>query len=372
MKKIGITGSSGFIGSHLLRWLTIRSEKFQVVEINRDDFSNNLLLDSKLKEIDILVHLAGKNRSSDYNEIEATNINLAKLIIKSLERVNSKPHVIISSSTQESQNNIYGKSKRISRELFVEWSNRSVASFTGLIIPNVFGPFSKPYYNTVVATFCHQLVNNQIPSVDIDNILHFIYIDELIHVILDIIENKKVSPEFLVSQTSTISVNELLNRLSNYKTSYFVQGQIPLLENSFDLNLFNTFRSFLPHNLYFPKLYKVNKDDRGVFVELARLAVGGQVSYSTTYPGITRGNHFHTRKIERFAVISGKALIQLRQIGYTDVHSFYLDGEEPAYVDMPVWYTHNISNIGDTPLYTVFWISEFYDSNDPDTYIEEV
>jgi len=192
MKKIGITGSSGFIGSHLLRWLTIRSEKFQVVEINRDDFSNNLLLDSKLKEIDILVHLAGKNRSSDYNEIEATNINLAKLIIKSLERVNSKPHVIISSSTQESQNNIYGKSKRISRELFVEWSNRSVASFTGLIIPNVFGPFSKPYYNTVVATFCHQLVNNQIPSVDIDNILHFIYIDELIHVILDIIENKKV------------------------------------------------------------------------------------------------------------------------------------------------------------------------------------
>jgi UDP-2-acetamido-2,6-beta-L-arabino-hexul-4-ose reductase len=113
-------------------------------------------------------------------------------------------------------------------------------------------------------------------------------------------------------------------------------------------------------------------DTRGSFVEVIRLGIGGQVSFSTTVPGITRGNHYHTRKIERFAVIKGKALIQLRRIGTDAVLDFYLDGDEPAYVDMPIWYTHNITNIGDEVLYTNFWINEFYDPNDPDTYFENV
>jgi UDP-2-acetamido-2,6-beta-L-arabino-hexul-4-ose reductase len=113
-------------------------------------------------------------------------------------------------------------------------------------------------------------------------------------------------------------------------------------------------------------------DDRGSFVEIIRLEVGGQVSFSTTKPNITRGNHFHTRKIERFAVIKGKALIQLRKIGTDEVLNFELNGDEPAYVDMPIWYTHNIKNIGDDVLYTNFWINEFFNPNDADTYFEEV
>ena len=113
-------------------------------------------------------------------------------------------------------------------------------------------------------------------------------------------------------------------------------------------------------------------DDRGAFVEIARLGIPGQTSFSTTLPGITRGNHYHTRKIERFAVIKGKALIQLRRIGTNEVHDFYLDGNEPAYVDMPIWFTHNIKNIGDDTLYTNFWINEPYDEKDPDTWWEIV
>jgi UDP-2-acetamido-2,6-beta-L-arabino-hexul-4-ose reductase len=125
-------------------------------------------------------------------------------------------------------------------------------------------------------------------------------------------------------------------------------------------------------NNFFPIKYKNNIDERGNFVEIIRLEIGGQVSFSTTINGITRGNHFHTRKIERFSVIKGKALIQLRKIGTTEVFEYYLSGEEPAYVDMPIWYTHNIKNIGQEELYTIFWINEFYDANNPDTYFENV
>jgi UDP-2-acetamido-2,6-beta-L-arabino-hexul-4-ose reductase len=123
---------------------------------------------------------------------------------------------------------------------------------------------------------------------------------------------------------------------------------------------------------YFPKKFVQHLDTRGGFVEIARQGIPGQTSFSTTIPDITRGNHFHTRKIERFAVIKGKALIQLRRIGTEEVFDFYLDGDEPAYVDMPIWYTHNIKNIGEDILYTVFWINEPFDENDPDTYFEIV
>jgi UDP-2-acetamido-2,6-beta-L-arabino-hexul-4-ose reductase len=123
---------------------------------------------------------------------------------------------------------------------------------------------------------------------------------------------------------------------------------------------------------YFPKKFVQHADNRGAFVEIARQGIPGQTSFSTTLPGITRGNHFHTRKIERFAVIKGKALIQLRRIGTEEVFDFYLDGDEPAYVDMPIWYTHNIKNIREDILYTIFWINEPFDENDPDTYFEIV
>jgi UDP-2-acetamido-2,6-beta-L-arabino-hexul-4-ose reductase len=150
------------------------------------------------------------------------------------------------------------------------------------------------------------------------------------------------------------------------------KGNIPSLNNVFERNLFNTFRCFIPLQKHFPVKFIQHKDSRGEFVEVIRLNTGGQVSFSTTLPGVTRGNHFHTRKIERFAVIKGKAMIQLRQIGTDEVLNFELNGQEPAYVDMPIWYTHNIKNIGNEDLYTIFWINECYDPNDPDTWFENV
>jgi UDP-2-acetamido-2,6-beta-L-arabino-hexul-4-ose reductase len=160
--------------------------------------------------------------------------------------------------------------------------------------------------------------------------------------------------------------------LQTYKVEYQDNNLIPLLSTSFEVNLFNTYRSYIDIAKHFPAKFTKNTDNRGSFVELVRLKVGGQVSFSTTLPNITRGNHFHTRKIERFAVIKGKALIQIRRIGTNEVINFELDGNQPSYVDMPIWYSHNIKNTGTEELYTIFWINELYDSNDSDTYFETV
>jgi UDP-2-acetamido-2,6-beta-L-arabino-hexul-4-ose reductase len=189
---------------------------------------------------------------------------------------------------------------------------------------------------------------------------------------LNKIRENKSNTAYLVPHTATAKVSEILELLQGYKNTYQDNGEIPAIRNTFERNLFNTFRCYMDIANYFPVKFIQHTDPRGSFVEVVRLGVGGQVSFSTTVPGITRGNHYHTRKIERFAVIKGKALIQLRRIGTDEVFDFYLDGDQPAYVDMPIWYTHNIKNIGDEVLYTNFWINEFYDANDGDTYFENV
>jgi len=305
--------------------------------------------------------------------IYETNIRLVKQLISAIENTGSTPHVLFSSSTQEERDNLYGRSKKEGRELFGAWAERNNGSFTGLIIPNVFGPFGNPYYNSVIATFCYQLTHNEHPKIEIDGELKLIYAGELVNVIIDQIINLKSPIQTIqVPHTTEIKVSFLLQKLTEYRDYYFDKGTIPNLNDPFDRNLFNTFLCFIDHQSFFPFKLKKNTDDRGSFVETVKLNSGGQVSFSNTKAGITRGNHFHTRKAERFAVIKGKARIQLRKIGTDQVLSFELDGEYPSFVDMPVWYTHNITNVGQEDLYTIFWINEFFDLSDPDTFFEKV
>jgi UDP-2-acetamido-2,6-beta-L-arabino-hexul-4-ose reductase len=181
-----------------------------------------------------------------------------------------------------------------------------------------------------------------------------------------------VIQEVSIPHTSFVKVSTLLSILTEIKNDYFEKGMIPDLTNTFFRNLFNTLLCYIDHINFFPFPLKLNTDDRGSFVETVKLNSGGQVSFSTTKPGITRGNHYHTRKAERFAVIKGKARIDIRKIGTNQIFSFTLDGAEPSFVDMPIWYTHNITNIGTEELYTIFWISEHYNPNDPDTFFEVV
>ncbi|MBY0244253.1 MAG: NAD-dependent epimerase/dehydratase family protein [Sphingobacteriaceae bacterium] len=372
MIKIGVTGQSGFVGSHLYNTIALFANEFESVPFDKDFFTDESKLNAFVAQCDVIVHLAAMNRNQDPQVIYDTNILLVQKLIKSLEVSQSKAHVIFSSSTQENNNNLYGNSKKEGRELMQSWAEKSGGKFTGMVIPNVFGPFGQPNYNSVVATFCYQLANHQTPSIDVDANIKLIYVGELVEFILSEIRNNKGNTQLQVAHSSEIKVSELLKLLQNFKHEYQDKGNIPTLQTNFELNLFNTYRCYMDIKNHFPVKFVQHIDNRGMFMEIIRLGVGGQVSLSTTAPNITRGNHFHTRKIERFAVIKGKALIQLRRIGTNEVLDFYLDGDNPSYVDMPIWYTHNIKNIGEDVLYTNFWINECYDPKDGDTYFENV
>jgi UDP-2-acetamido-2,6-beta-L-arabino-hexul-4-ose reductase len=372
MIKIGITGQSGFVGTHLFNTLGLFPDKYERISFDDAFFSHEKKLNHFVQNCDTIVHLAAMNRHNDEQVIYDTNMGLVKKLIMALEETNCKPHIIFASSTQEEKENLYGKSKREGRILFQNWANNNGGLFTGLIIPNVFGPFGNPYYNSFIATFSHQLTHNEIPSIEVDGEVKLIYVAELVEEIINCIKQKKTASEYRISHTYEKKVSEILNLLTKCKNEYFENGNLPTLTNRFELNLFNTFRCYISHANFFPFTLKVNEDSRGTFVEILKTGVGGQVSFSTTKPGITRGNHYHTRKIERFAVIQGEASIELRKIGNDETLSFYLSGKNPSFVDIPIWFTHNISNIGKTELLTIFWINEFYNPNDPDTFFEEV
>ncbi len=372
MKRVGITGQNGFAGSYLFNTISLLKDEFKLIPFEKSFFENESQLQDWVKQCDVIVHLAAMNRHPDPQVIHNTNIDLVKKLIIAVEKSATAPHIIFSSSTQEERDNLYGKSKIEGRRLFSVWAEKHGGKFAGLIVPNVFGPFGKPFYNSVIATFCHQLCNNQEPRIDTDSSVKLIYIDDLAKIIVGAIRNNTHNPDWKIAHTGEYYVSQLLSQLEGFKKQYLENGIFPLLPNKFSLDLFNTFRSYINLKQYFPFHLKQNTDNRGSFVELVKLQQGGQVSFSTTHPGITRGNHFHTRKIERFAVIKGKALIQLRKYNNDEVFNFELNGETPSYVDMPVWYTHNIKNTGSETLYTVFWINEFFDPADPDTYFETV
>ena len=399
MIKIGITGQAGFIGTHLYNTLSLHPDKYIRIPFQDEYFQSEEALDTFVKKCDVIIHLAAMNRHNDPDVLYKTNIELVQKLIDSMERTNSKPYVIMSSSLQEERDNLYGRSKREGRELFNQWADRNNAKFTGLIIPNVFGPFGKPFYNSVISTFSYQICNKQEPKIEVDNELKLIYVGDLVEEIINLFpaDNAEKNADYAdkennentenattedteeciqsrvleVQYRAKYKVSELLDKLKAYYETYVVKGIFPDLTDWFEVCLFNTFRSYLPKE-HFPVKYNKHSDDRGIYVETMKFMSHGQVSFSTTLPGITRGNHFHTRKIERFAVIKGKASIKLRKYGTDEVIEYILDGEEPAYVDMPIWFTHNITNIGDKELLTMFWINEFYDPNDPDTYYEQV
>jgi len=425
MIRIGITGQAGFIGTHLYNTLSLHKDKYAFIPFKDEYFQKEDTLDAFVTQCDVIVHLAAMNRHNDPDVLYNTNIDLVQKLIASMERTQSKPYVIMSSSLQEERDNLYGRSKREGRELLNQWADRNDAAFTGLIIPNVFGPFGVPFYNSVISTFSHQVVNNLEPRIGVDACLKLIYVGDLVQRVIGLVdsytdltdltdhhgldfddltteehrgapkstetattENTESTeknlqftiynlqfekPERLINveHMAEYKVTELLEKLKGFRDTYQVKGIFPDLNDRFELCLFNTFRSYIPME-HFPVKYKKNADPRGVYVEAMKFCSGGQAAFSTTVPGITRGNHFHIRKVERFAVIQGKASIKLRKYGSDEVIEYILDGSEPGYVDMPIWYTHNITNIGDGELLTMFWINEFYNPSDPDTYYEEV
>lgn len=372
MIKVGITGQTGFLGTHLYNTLGLQPERFNRIPFEDSYFEDIDKLISFVSQCDVVVHLAAVNRHNEPEFIYNTNITLVKKLISALEHTKHYPHILYSSSIQEDIDNLYGKSKKEGREILAEWAEKNNVLFTGFVFPNIFGPFGDPYYNSFIATFSHQLTHGETPRIDIDKTVPLLFVADTVKIIIDAILNKLNKREFRINPSVEKKVIDILEILKTYRSTYFEKGTIPDLKDKFELNLFNTFRTYIDIKQHNPVKLQLNTDERGSFVETVKTQLGGQFSFSTTIPGITRGNHFHTRKIERFAVIKGKALIQLRRIGANEVLEFKLNGDEPSFVDMPIWYTHNITNIGDVDLYTLFWVNEFFNPEDPDTYYEEV
>ncbi len=369
--KIVITGSEGLIGWHLRVFLfTKASESYgsassvpiEVVCCNRAQFNDDEHLLSAVEDADVVVHLAGMNRG-DEDQIAKVNVDLAQRLVEFLKKTNSTPQVIYSSSTHADGNSKYGISKRTAGERFAQWSAETGGKFCNLILPHVFGEHGKPFYNSVVSTFAYQLANGETPRIDNDGQLCLLHCQDVAAEIWERIEtgfSGEARPD-----GSPIKVSELLERLQRLVSRY-QEGAIPNLDDPLDHRLFNTWRSYLPHEERLKDL-KLHADERGDLFEAIRVDGKGQVFLSTTHPGVTRGDHFHTRKVERFLVLSGKAKIRLRKVMDDEVFTYEVNGDKPQAIDIPTLHTHNITNVGDEPLVTLFWAGEHFDLENSDT-----
>ena len=247
------------------------------------------------------------------------------------------------------------------------WCQQYGGKFHNLRIPNVFGPFCKPNYNSFVATFCYNLCNGKDIKVTNDDTVNLVYVNDVVEEFKNCIDGKTQS--FKTTEMTVSDVSELLTYFSN---CYFDDGRIPDLNNNFDRNLFNTFISYIPTDKRLLKT-ELHNDERGSLTELAKVdSSEGQVFFSTTNKGYIRGEHFHMRKFERFCVVDGAAAIRIRKLGTDDIQEYRVSGNNIEIIDMPVLHTHDIKNIGNDKLTTIFWISELYDKDNPDTYGEIV
>lgn len=366
MMKVGITGIDGLIGWHLRSFLHGRKE-IAVRGADKPEFASKELLVKFASSCDVIVHLAGMNRGGDA-EVAGTNVALTEALLNACDAAGTRPHIIFSSSTHIRRGTPYGESKKKCAELIRAWASKNKTVFTNFILPNVFGESGKPFYNSAVSTFCFQLANGQKPGIITDSEMELLHAQRVAGKIFAVI-NKPVDGE-LTPPGHKIMVSGLLSTLRRLAESYS-SHIIPDLGSELELDLFNTYRAYLfPEKV--PVGIDVKRDARGYLFEAAKSRNAGQAFISSTGPGITRGNHYHLSKFERFLVIKGKARISVRRLFSRKAHEFLVDGDSPAYIDMPALHTHNITNIGDSELITMFWSDRLFDPADPDTYQETV
>jgi len=363
--KIVVTGGHGMLGWHMRCRLASRPDA-TVVPLGRGAFDDATTLAAALHDADVIVHFAGMNRGSDA-DIEATNVGLADALVRAIETRTRPPTLVFSSSVHIDGDSVYGTSKRRAGEVFAAWARRSSGRFINLVLPHVFGECAKPFYNSVVATFCHQLACGETPELKQDIELKLLHAQDVADLVVELIDSQttgEVRPD-----GHPLAVSDLLARLSRLAGEYR-EGVVPTSQG-LELALFNTYRSYL-YPRHYPVDVRVRSDDRGRLFEAVKCNEGGQVFISDTRPGITRGNHYHRRKVERFFVLEGQAEIRVRRLFDEQVTTFTVDGRRPQYIDMPTLHPPNITNTGQGLLVTLFWANEIFDPQRPDTEPEQV
>lgn len=366
MQKVVVTGSNGLVGWHTRCRLSTNAN-YEVVALNREQFSNDDCLNQAVENSHAVFHLAGVNRGTEA-ETEFDNPAIAERLVQALESCRARPHVVYSSTIHALCDSPYGRGKRNAGLALESWANRNSAKYTNFILPHIFGEHGRPNHNSVVSTFAWKLATGRTPTIASDGHLNLLHAQQAAQLFVSSIEN---------SQTGTLrpagvplQVSQLLDRLQRLSSRYQA-GVIPNLNDPLDLRLFNTYRSYIPYPDRAIPL-QLRSDNRGHLFETIRSDHQGQVFVSSTYPGITRGNHFHTRKVERFVVVDGQAVIRLRRLLTDEVIEYPVTGDQPVAIDIPTLHTHNISNAGSSALWTLFWSHEHLDFSDTDTFACDV
>lgn len=364
MTKVALTGGDGFLGFHTRVALLESGAVSEHIPVG-DDFSIEAAANT-LEGAERFIHLAGVNRASD-QEVHDGNVGFAKQIADALVRVENPPKVIAyANSIQALNDSVYGKAKAEAGAILAAVAERIGSHFVDVRLPNLFGEHGRPFYNAVTSTFCHLLAEGGTPQVKDDRELTLLHAQNAADLLTGA---APVASQGSLEVAETVS--GLLARLESIAETYS-RGEIPDISDPFDRDLFNTYRSYTFESLT-PISLTRHADQRGSFFEIIRAHGGsGQASFSTTASGISRGDHFHRRKVERFTVLAGKATISLRRLFTNEVYAFDVTGDEPVAIDMPTGWAHKLVNTGEVTLYTSFWSNEVFDPQAPDTIAEAV
>ena len=366
--KVAVTGAGGFLGWHLR--VHLRAEHgIDAIAISRGDFSSAEALARRLAGVDVVYHLAGVNRAETEGEMESGNASIAVSLAEALCRLDRPVHVVYGNSIQAELDNAYGRGKREAAGILGGAVKEAGGTLANVLLPNIFGEHGRPKYNSFVATFCDVIARGGTPTVTGDRPVPLLHAQDVAAALVE----AGSAHETCVHQPDgeSHSVKEVLAMLEGFHELY-TRGEVPEMTTSFQTNLFNTYRSYVFPAAY-PMKASVNADQRGELFETVRShGRAGQTFVSTTAPGVTRGDHFHIRKFERFFVLQGSAEIALRRVYDDKVVRFRVDGQDRAFVDMPTMWVHNINNVGDDELMTLFWTDQLFDPEKPDTYWEPV
>lgn len=380
--NILVTGARGFVGKNLVASLkNIKDGKDKTFPITSDlnIFEYNVdtdpaLLDEYCGAADFIFNLAGVNRPKDQGEFMSGNFGFASTLLDTLKKHGNRCPVMLSSSTQAGLDNPYGKSKKAGEDLLFQYAKDTGAQVLVYRFPNIFGKWCRPNYNSAVATFCYNIAHDLPITVnDRGVVMNLVYIDDVVAELINALAgnaNRKGDNYCYVPVVHTITLGEIVDLIYSFKASRGNRS-IPNMSDAFTKKLYATYLSYLPLDEFSYPL-KMNIDERGSFTEMIRTPERGQFSVNISKPGITKGNHWHHSKNEKFLVVSGRGVLRFRKMGDDKIYEYFVSGDKLEVVDIPTGYTHNIENLGDTDMVTFMWANECFDPEKPDTYYEEV
>lgn len=368
--KVLITGAKGFIGKNLVSTLD-REDKYEIICIDRENSKEEL--EKGVLDSDFIVHLAGINRPKNEEEFFKGNTGLTEEIIEILKKNNKNTSILITSSIQADLDNAYGQSKKGAEEALIKYMADTKGNVFIFRLPNVFGKWCRPNYNSAIATFCHNIAREEEVWIsDPSKEMTLVYIDDVVRNIKNVIDNEaNYIPGYQnVDIEHKATLGEIVDLINSFKESR-KSLMIPNMENELTKKLYSTYLSYLPENDFSYPL-KMNVDNRGSFTEFIKSKDRGQVSVNISKPGITKGNHWHDTKNEKFLVVSGEGVIRFRKVDSEEIIEYKVSGEKLEVVDIPVGYTHSIINTGERDMVTIMWVNEIFNPEKPDTIYLEV